>query len=52
MFLGRISSKTCLKIDCFGSKSLKKSPSAGAPPPGPLTSGGWGLRPQTPVQVK
>jgi len=24
----------------------------GAPPPGPLASGGWGLRPQTPVQVK
>jgi len=26
-----------------------KSPSAGAPPPDPLASGGWGLHPQIPV---
>jgi len=38
------------KMDYFGSKT-PKSPSDGVPPD-PLASGGWGLRSQTPVQVK
>jgi len=38
-FLSRISAETCLKIDYFGSKF-------------PKTAKRWGLRPQTPFQVK
>jgi len=45
-FLGRISAETCLKMDYFGSKSPKI-----ALPPDTLNSGGWGLRPQTPVRL-
>jgi len=36
-FLGRFSAETCLKMDYFGSKLHKKR---------------WGLRSQTPIQVK
>jgi len=38
-FLGRILAEVCLKMDYFGSKS-------------PQIAKRWGLRPQTPVQVK
>jgi len=37
------------KMDYFGSKSPKITKRW---PPDPLAYGGWGLRPQTPVQVK
>jgi len=43
-FLGRISAETCLKLDYFGSKSQKSS-NAGALPPDPLVSSGWGFCP-------
>jgi len=42
MFLSRISSETCLKIDYFGSKSPKI-----AEFPDSLASAGWGVHPQT-----
>jgi len=38
VFIGRISAKTCLKMDYFRSKS-KKFPSAGGSAPDPLASG-------------
>jgi len=38
-FLGRISAEAYLKMDYYGSKS-------------PKIAKRWGLRPQTPVQVK
>jgi len=44
MFLGRISTKTCL--------NPKKSPSVGALHPDPLASGSKELCPQTSIQVK
>jgi len=46
-FLGRISAKTCLKMDYFCSKSLKIAKRWGLPPH-PLASGGWGALPQYP----
>jgi len=43
---------TVFKMDYFGSKSPKIAKRWGLPPSDPLASVGWGLRPQTPVQVK
>jgi len=45
-FLGRISAKTCLKMDYFGSKSPQIAKSWGLRPPDPLASGGWGFAPR------
>jgi len=52
MFLDRISPKTCLKMDYFGSKSPPNRQAMGAPTPDPLATGGWELPPQTHVRVK
>jgi len=49
-FLGRILVETYLKMDYFGSKSVKL-PSAGGSAD-PLASGGWTLCFQISVQVK
>jgi len=50
-FLGRISAEIYLKMDYFGRKS-PKSPSAGGFAPRLPRLHGWGIRPQTLVQVK
>jgi len=50
-FLGRISTETCLKCIILV-VNPQNCQALGALLPNPLASGGWGIRPQTPAQVK
>jgi len=49
MFQSRNLSLNMPKNALFLLKNCKNRRALGAPPPDPLASGGWGIRPQTPV---